>query len=227
MSTLDKSESSRRNGAKSRGPITPEGKERSSRNALKFGLYAKRVMALSTEQQHQLDALRTAYFEEWLPQNRTETDLVEKLVDAEWRYLRYSAMEKWLLEDMMSQMRIDVLNMFDVEPDMDLRAALAYDRLYKESPALETFQRERHRLARVMDRLTRLLLDLRQDRADDNPPAAENHENEPETPLKSTLPPGIEPANTTEPAARSWFPHAPFRPSREIEPPEVALAVAS
>lgn len=58
MSTLDKAESSRRNGAKSHGPVSPEDRERSSRNALKTGLYSKRIPVLSTEQQHELDALR-------------------------------------------------------------------------------------------------------------------------------------------------------------------------
>jgi len=46
-----RAEASRRNGAKSRGPKTPEGKARASRNALKHGLRAAKHLVLFAEDQ--------------------------------------------------------------------------------------------------------------------------------------------------------------------------------
>ena len=230
MSNLDKPESSRRNGAKSHGPVSPEGRERSSRNAVKFGLYTKRVRVLSTEQQEDLDALRDQYFQEWRPTDRRQSDLVEKLIDSEWRFIRYSAYEKWLVEDMLAQMLREVDETYATEPDLDLRAALAYDRLYKQGPTLEKFQRERQRLTRIIDRITAVLQGLQKD----TPPVVtptgttnQNIENEPENPVETECVEPAEPDETPESRAVRWCPALERRRMHYSEPPEVAFAVAS
>ncbi len=53
---------SRTNGAKSSGPATPEGKARSSQNAVKHGLHSKQIL-LPTESAEEFQALRDSYFD--------------------------------------------------------------------------------------------------------------------------------------------------------------------
>ena len=59
---------SRRNGAKSRGPRTPEGKARSAKNALKHGLCAQRNVVLGDEDLDEFEALEAALMAELAPQ---------------------------------------------------------------------------------------------------------------------------------------------------------------
>lgn len=78
---LTRSEQARINGAKSRGPKTAEGKARSSRNAMRHGLLAKRIMPLlgsdgeRQEYEQHLQGLRA----EFDPQTQTELNLVETI----------------------------------------------------------------------------------------------------------------------------------------------------
>ena len=51
MSSLKQIEANRRNALKSTGPITPEGKEHSRRNALRHGLTSETVIAALEDQE--------------------------------------------------------------------------------------------------------------------------------------------------------------------------------
>ena len=76
-----RAEASRLNGAKSRGPVTPEGKARSSVNALKYGFLAKKLIPGRNawgEREDYHDQLRELA-EEFKPQTRSESNLVEQL----------------------------------------------------------------------------------------------------------------------------------------------------
>ena len=66
MSSLRRINSSRANGARSRGPITPEGKERASANALRHGLLAECVV-LENESNQCFDDLVTQHIERFAP----------------------------------------------------------------------------------------------------------------------------------------------------------------
>ena len=82
-----RAEASRRNGARSKGPCTPEGKARSSRNATKHGLRSQTPPLAQTELETYLAALAsfTATFH---PSNPFETRLVQRLAQIDSRLQR-------------------------------------------------------------------------------------------------------------------------------------------
>jgi hypothetical protein len=92
-----RAEASRRNGARSRGPKTPEGKARASRNALKHGLRAAKHLVLPAEDPGAFGALEAALLEELAPEGAIQTVLARQVVSAAWRLARVERMEAELL----------------------------------------------------------------------------------------------------------------------------------
>jgi hypothetical protein len=92
-----RAEASRRNGAKSRGPRTAQGKARSSRNALKHGLRAETFVAFGDEDQEAFEALEAALEGELAPQGVVQRLLVGRIARAAWRLERAERMEGELL----------------------------------------------------------------------------------------------------------------------------------
>ena len=78
MTTLARQESSRRNGSRSRGPISVEGKSRSSRNALKHGALAQ-VHRPVGESPELVESAVTMLSEAVVPTNEFEEELVTRL----------------------------------------------------------------------------------------------------------------------------------------------------
>jgi hypothetical protein len=87
MRTKSQIEASRRNGAKSRGPITPQGKQRSSQNAVKHGLSA-RTIVLCSENHALFEQLEQDYIDSLQPTTILELHLVQRIAVAEWRLRR-------------------------------------------------------------------------------------------------------------------------------------------
>jgi len=88
-----RAEASRRNGAKSRGPKTPEGKARSAQNALKHGLCAQKCIVLPGERATAFAALEAALMEELAPEGALQTVLAQRVVAASWRLARAERLE--------------------------------------------------------------------------------------------------------------------------------------
>ena len=97
MSKLTKAESSRINGAKSRGAVTPEGRANSSMNAVRHGMTAK-TLILCNENQDQFLEIMNAYFDYFQPSNQIEVDLISEMVAARWRLRRVWRYETAILD---------------------------------------------------------------------------------------------------------------------------------
>jgi hypothetical protein len=97
MNKLTRSETSRLNGAKSRGPVTPEGRAISSLNAASHGLTAKTLILRNENEAHFVEIMN-AYFDYFQPSNQVEVDLISEMVAARWRLRRVWRYETAILD---------------------------------------------------------------------------------------------------------------------------------
>jgi hypothetical protein len=84
---------SRKNGAKSRGPKSPEGKARSARNALKHGLRAEKYLVLLHEDGGEFARLEAALVAELAPEGALQSVLARRVARAAWRLIRADRLE--------------------------------------------------------------------------------------------------------------------------------------
>ena len=117
MSTPKQIAASRANGAKSKGPVTPQGKRNSSRNRTRHGMFADTIV-LEGEDKSQFLEMLEDLFDEHQPRTRTESMLVEVLTAARWRQDRIFGMQKVAFDYDIAHCLADV----ELKP---LRAVLA------------------------------------------------------------------------------------------------------
>ena len=146
----------RANSKKSTGPVSPEGKQISSRNSRRHGLLAATIV-LDGECLERFNFLLSNLIDQFQPRNVVESTLVETMAVARWRQMRLWAIEKAGLVHQMSQ---DGSNPGSPELDNPTRAAIAFRTLSDESRLLETIGRYENRFDRqfnsALDRLTKL-----------------------------------------------------------------------
>ncbi len=94
-----RAEASRRNGAKSRGPKTAEGKASSAQNALKHGMRALKYVVLPDEDAVEFQALEAALLDELAPVGALQLVLARRVAVAAWRLARADRMEVELFEE--------------------------------------------------------------------------------------------------------------------------------
>ena len=92
MSSLKQIEANRRNALHSTGPTTPEGVERSRRNALRHGLTAETVVA-ALEDSEDYQAFEAAVISDYDAESAVERELVLRLASVLWRLRRATGIE--------------------------------------------------------------------------------------------------------------------------------------
>ncbi len=158
MSTEARIESSRANGAKSRGPITPEGKAVSSRNAVRHGLMSSTIL-IDGELPERFETLLASHVAEFQPENETEMMLVENMAVCKWRQLRIWALENVGHSEEIRRLIADSPEMASKDPAE--RAWWAMREIMKKSNILDLMNRYETRFDRQYTRALRTLRELR------------------------------------------------------------------
>jgi len=174
-SSKRRKQASRANGALSHGPKTPEGKSRSSYNAIRHGLLANCVV-LRTEPRESFEALLNQYVERFTPLDDVEFGMIEEMAACYWRLRRGWAIETELLNTGIQKQ----------PPGSELtRLAASFSELAV-SPQLALLNRYEARLHRMYQRALKNLLLLREAKLPNEPnPISEHPEPHPATPANA------------------------------------------
>jgi hypothetical protein len=218
-----KSATSRANGAKSRGPKTPEGRERSSQNSLRHGIVARKTILLECEDPNQFQDMLEEFAETYQPGNAVEQDLVDEMLSSRWRSGRLSMIVTSLLDMQMNQQRLQIAPPTTARPDPARPIATAFKSLADESKALALALRYETRLRRIFERAFDTLRDLQRERKMESAKSesvvsiAGPDTNSPANPdTSSTTNPEAKPGVGVEPARPEAVPaaHSTPRPAR-------------
>src|SRR5690349_24647328 len=104
MRTQAQIEASRRNGAKSNGPVTAAGKARACLNHTLHGLTGSAVV-LEGESEEKFQILLADCIQELQPETALEREIVEEIVVARWRIRRARALETTMVNKHIARQR--------------------------------------------------------------------------------------------------------------------------
>jgi len=159
-STQRQRESARINGAKSHGPITPEGKAISARNSLRHGMLAKAILLEGESLDHFQSFIRSLE-ETFSPVGPIEDSFVETMALSRWRQMRLVGMERAGIHHQIRtehDARAEQSGPAGVMPlDPATTAYLAFTTINHQNRSLELMNRYETRCERQYERaLTRL-----------------------------------------------------------------------
>ena len=167
---------SRFNGAKSQGPVTPEGKARSSQNAVRHGLTAKTIV-LNNEDSAQFKVLCDHLSNDYQPQTEYERELVGQLAGARWKLRRCNIVEKGIFDKAVDEIRPKIQAEYE-GADEEMVTIFALERAI-DSPQLKSLRRYMTQILREERHASSQLEKIRRERPLQPPAAAPEPENAP------------------------------------------------
>ena len=158
-SSLRKIESARANGAKSQGPVTSQGKQASSLNAVRHALLASKTVVLTHESSNRFQQVFQSYVDQFQLSGDVETDLVEKMAVAKWQQRRGWSIQTATLDNRMDAQDEDLKRKFE-RVDEPTRLAIAFSAEANDSKALALLLRYESTHRRTYNKAFQNLLDL-------------------------------------------------------------------
>ncbi len=143
----------RSNGVLSQGPVTAEGKLRSSQNARKHDFFTSTAL-LPSEDREQFDALLAEFTAEHQPATPTERRYIREMADAEFRLMR--------VRNSIAQIQWKTMQSFE---NPAASAAEAFDKLANEGKSLQLALRYERHFQRQFDSALKTLLQLQKQSA--------------------------------------------------------------
>ena len=150
MSSLRRILSSRANGARSRGPVSLQGRRASSQNAIRHGLLSDCVV-LPSESSGSFAQLVAQHIQRFAPLDGVEFGMIEEMAAAYWRLRRAWAIENNLLSEALAAQ----------PPGDDVNRIAAAFRQQASTPALALLHRYETRLHLMYQRALHNILLLR------------------------------------------------------------------
>src|ERR1700678_432245 len=154
MSSLRRVQSSKANGALSKGPSTPAGKRNSSQNAIRHGLCAKCIVVEGESRENFL-TLMQQHVDRFQPAGEVEFGMIEEMCASYWRQRR-----AWSLETAMFNKQMALQPDGGMTDRMMDHMVVAFDTLAA-SHSLSLLHRYETRLHLMYQRALRTLIMLR------------------------------------------------------------------
>jgi len=205
MRTNKQIEASRRNGAKSKGPVTAEGKAISSQNATTYALTGETLVVLQNESSVEFESFLANFIEHFQPACPLESDLVFEIAAARWRLRRILGIETFVMDRKMAELEEDFERLFEDGCER-LRQAQAFQYLSDNSKILTALARYEYRIRRSYERAVADLRRMQSERRKPEEPLQNEPgnllvmpmQNEPK-PLPSVTAPNVDSAADPEP----------------------------
>jgi hypothetical protein len=148
MATTAQIDANRANALLSTGPVSPEGKAVSARNALKLGIHAN-ALIIPGEDPDALTQLSATFHQDHEPDGVLETELVEVLIRCTWLQRRLAVIESQVIRARLAALEPTDFPLGDMFI-RDCEGSKTLDKLFRRQQALQRdFFRAYHELGRL------------------------------------------------------------------------------